>query len=122
MKTKFAEVLTDYTDPDGNISIDAYPDFDENSENGRTVALVSPDGEVIKGTNPTIKADDLECLLVKDAIAEAIQRQHEIKQELVDKALEQIKKDVATGDLTAIDELLMFVPTKNLKGFLPENL
>ncbi len=122
MKTKFAEVLSDYTDPDGNISIDAYPDFDENSENGRTVALVSPDGEVIKGTNPTIEADDLECLLVKDAIAEAIQRQHEIKQELVDKALEQIKKDVATGDLTAIDELLMFVPTKNLKGFLPENL
>lgn len=122
MKTKFAEVLSDYTDPDGNISIDAYPDFDENSENGRTVALVSPDGEVIKGTNPTIEADDLECLLVKDAIAEAIQRQHEIKQELVDKALEQIKEDVATGDLTAIDELLMFVPTKNLKGFLPENL
>lgn len=122
MKTKFAEVLSDYTDPDGNISIDAYPDFDENSENGRTVALVSPDGEVIKGTNPTIEADDLECLLVKDAIAEAIQRQHEIKQELVDKALEQIKKDVATGDLTAIDELLMFVPTKNLKGFLPEDL
>lgn len=122
MKTKFAEVLSDYTDPDGNISIDAYPDFDENSENGRTVALISPDGEVIKGTNPTIEADDLECLLVNDAIAEAIQRQHEIKQKLVDKALEQIKKDVATGDLTAIDELLMFVPTKNLKGFLPEDL
>jgi len=46
----------------------------------------------------------------------------EDKQELIDQCLEVIKKDVADGDLTAIDELLSFVPEKYLKGFLPEKL
>ncbi len=44
----------------------------------------------------------------------------EDKQELIDQCLEVIKKDVADGDLTAIDELLNFIPEKYLKGFLPE--
>lgn len=42
-------------------------------------------------------------------------------QELVDKCIEQIKEDVAIGDVTAIDELLKFVPKKYLQGFLSEN-
>ena len=32
----------------------------------------------------------------------------------------EIKNDVASGDVTAIDELLKFVPTKNLLAFLPD--
>jgi hypothetical protein len=39
---------------------------------------------------------------------------------LIDKALEQIKKDVQTGDLTAIEELLRVVPEDQLQGFLSE--
>jgi len=42
------------------------------------------------------------------------------KQKLIDKVLEQIKKDVAVGDLTAIDELLKSCPDKNLKAFISE--
>ena len=42
--------------------------------------------------------------------------------ELYDKVLEQIKKDVADGDLSAIDELLRFVPKENLEAYLPEKL
>jgi hypothetical protein len=42
------------------------------------------------------------------------------KQILIDRVIEQIKKDVAEGDVTALDELLRFIPTKYLKGFLPE--
>lgn len=42
------------------------------------------------------------------------------KQEIIDKVLEQIKIDVAEGDLTAIEELLTFLPIKNLKNYLPE--
>ena len=42
--------------------------------------------------------------------------------ELYDKVLEQIKQDVADGDLSAIDELLRFVPKENLKAYLPEKL
>jgi hypothetical protein len=41
-------------------------------------------------------------------------------QELVDRVIEKIKEDIVDGDLTAVDELLKFIPTKNLIAFLPE--
>lgn len=42
------------------------------------------------------------------------------KQELIDLVLEQIKKDIDDGDLTALEELLGFIPEENLQGYLPE--
>ncbi len=42
------------------------------------------------------------------------------KQELIDAVLEQIKKDVAEGDVTAIEELLYFLENKILIQYLPE--
>ena len=45
-----------------------------------------------------------------------------MKEELIDQVLEQIQKDIRDGDLTAIGELLTFVPKENLKGYLPEKL
>jgi hypothetical protein len=39
---------------------------------------------------------------------------------LIERVLEQIKADFAMGDLTALDELLSFVPKENLIGYLPE--
>jgi hypothetical protein len=41
-------------------------------------------------------------------------------QELIDEVLEQIKKDVSGGDVTAIEELLMHIPLSKLGGYLPE--
>lgn len=41
---------------------------------------------------------------------------------LVDSVIEQIKEDINCGDLTAIDELLRFVPKENLLGYLPEKI
>ena len=118
----FAEVLTDYTDNEtGNIGIDAYPDTDANSENAKTVAWVTPDGEVLKGTNPTVKPSDLDCRLVKEAIEEVKAEQKTRKQKRIDMVLEKIKEDVASGDVTAIDELLQFCPSANLKGYLCED-
>lgn len=38
---------------------------------------------------------------------------------LMDKVLAQIVKDVESGDLTAVDELLTNVPEEKLVGFLP---
>tara|TARA_R110000772_G_scaffold42074_2_gene98014 strand:+ start:335 stop:472 length:138 start_codon:yes stop_codon:yes gene_type:complete len=40
--------------------------------------------------------------------------------ELIDKVLEQIKKDVEVGDMTAIEVLISKVPEKNLRSFLSE--
>jgi hypothetical protein len=41
---------------------------------------------------------------------------------LVDSVIEKIKEDIKDGDLTAIDELLRFVPKENLIGYLPEEI
>ena len=42
------------------------------------------------------------------------------KQQLLDLVLEQIKTDVANEDLTAIEELIRFVPEERLVSFLPD--
>jgi hypothetical protein len=42
------------------------------------------------------------------------------KQELIDEVLEQIKKDITEGDLTALDEMLKAMPIEKLIGYLPE--
>lgn len=39
---------------------------------------------------------------------------------LIDRVIEEIRKDFAMGDLTGLDELLSFVPRENLIGYLPE--
>jgi len=39
---------------------------------------------------------------------------------LINRVIEQIKADVSMGDVTAIEELLTFVPKENLIGYLPE--
>lgn len=39
---------------------------------------------------------------------------------LLEKVIEQIQKDIECRDVTALEELLRFVPVENLKGYLPE--
>jgi len=117
----FAEVITDYTDPEtGNISIDCYPDTNPDSDKCRIVAWVTPDGEVIKGTNPEITEADFQCPLVIKAIEEAKNTQEELKQKLVDDVLWQLEADALRGDSTVINELLKMIPSKNLIQALPE--
>jgi len=41
-------------------------------------------------------------------------------QQLIDAVIENIKRDIRDGDLTAVDELLKFLPKKVLLGYLPE--
>ena len=40
--------------------------------------------------------------------------------ELINKVLEQIKKDVEAGDVTALEELLDGVSEKSMRSFLSE--
>lgn len=44
-----------------------------------------------------------------------------MKQELIDKVLEQIAKDVLSGDMTAIEVLIADVPDDAALHFLPED-
>lgn len=40
---------------------------------------------------------------------------------LINAVLEQIKSDVHSGDMTAIDELVSTLPFDRLRGYLPED-
>lgn len=42
--------------------------------------------------------------------------------QLVDRVLEQIVQDVRDGDLTAIQELVVYCPVDALKQYLPEEM
>lgn len=39
---------------------------------------------------------------------------------LINAVMDQITKDVHDGDMTALEEMLAFVPKDKLRGFLPE--
>lgn len=41
--------------------------------------------------------------------------------QLLDAVLEEIKQDIAIGDLTALAEMLSFVPITNLEAYLPDH-
>lgn len=124
MIVTFSEVRCDYREPDTNLYyIDAWVSDDDDAE-GMTVAVVDEDGVVEwrKGNSVMYMQNKDLYANLWEAIEEAKEKQLEHKQELVDKCLEQIKEDVSKGDVTAIDELLAFLPTKYLKGYLPEDL
>jgi hypothetical protein len=43
-----------------------------------------------------------------------------LKQDVIDKVIEEMKDQIEYGDWTAIDELLHYVPMDALVGFLAE--
>lgn len=119
MKT-IAEVRNDYRDDDtGKYTIDVYLTEDDD-ENGFVAAEVDADGNVEWRPNifPSLYGV-YDITPIEEAIKEAQDKQADFKQELIDKCLIEIKNDVASGDVTAIDELLKFVPAKNLLAYLP---
>lgn len=44
----------------------------------------------------------------------------ELKQQLIEQVVDNIKRDIEYGDVEAIEELLRFCPTNNLVSYLPE--
>jgi len=45
-----------------------------------------------------------------------------MKEKLIEAVIEQIKTDIADGDLTAIAEMLERLPEAVLRGYLPEDI
>ena len=43
------------------------------------------------------------------------------KEQIIDTVIEQIKKDIEVGDVTALFELLKNIKQQELKSFLPEH-
>lgn len=115
----FVEVISDYVDDEGNIHIDCYTTSDAD-EGGVSAGHISPDGEFIKGKY--IKDEELEQEIVREAIKDAKERQLDTKNVLIEKVVEHIKIDFEDNYLEAVEELLRFLPTLNLKAYLPEEL
>jgi hypothetical protein len=111
--SKFGEIRTDYSDPKGVIHLDAWRTANENEE-GEIIGFFI-NGEIYY-RDPEYQFDPY----VKEVVAELKAEDKAKKQELVDRVLEEIKRDVAAGDVTAIDELLKFCPKQFLIGYLPE--
>jgi len=86
--------------------------LDERIMIGDSIGSISIDTEKFVGNTA--------CLMVLDKHLSEYKENGYIspKQRLINKCLERIKEDVAIGDLTAIDELLNFVPKKYLEGYL----
>ena len=43
------------------------------------------------------------------------------KEQIIETVIEQIKKDIEVGDVTALFELLKHITQQNLESFLPEH-
>jgi non-ribosomal peptide synthetase component E (peptide arylation enzyme) len=121
----YSQVDNAHEDEDGNIHIDGWKTEDAN-EPGKVICVVSPEGKILTddSVNDIILAS-LENEKVREAIQEAINRQEERKQELVDKVIEEQKEMMGVppdqGDFTVIDELLKFIPCRNLMQSLDES-
>lgn len=61
---------------------------------------------------------DTRCMI---ALHQRLDTFKEGKTDIVDLALERIKLDVESGDMTAIDEMLKFLPTEVLTNYLAED-
>lgn len=121
-RTRFVDVLCDYHDLSNGVGeryIDCYTSSNP-EDSGVSLAIVDDDGNVryLKGfvPDPKLHANVIDVIEWCQEIARAK------KEELVDKCLEQIQRDVDSGDMTAIAELLKFAPSKSLRDYLPENL
>lgn len=92
----------------------------EKGEHGASFAEVGSEIGRISITTGKYSGGTGALVELNNHLNEYLKPQEEKYQQLIDDVIEQIKKDIADGDVTAIDELLKFVPEKYLKGYLPE--
>jgi len=76
-----------------------------------------PPMDIISGE---IEEDILACAKTARESIEHMRENLDPEKTDVDKVIDQIKIDIEGGDVTAIEELLKFVPLTHLRGFLPE--
>ena len=110
MENIWGEIRNDFEDDQGIVHIDAWLTADDNEE-GTVIAKINSDNGTVEYIDERAKTDPY----AQEMITEILD------QKLIDKVLDGIMKDFAYGDVTAVEELLTFVPKENLIGYLPEN-
>ena len=115
-KSIWSEIRNDHTDEStGFTSIDAWTSPSDD-ENGKSIALVDADGQVYYKDRRAETDKN-----AQEIIQETVNDKEEAKQKLVDAVIEKLKEDIAGGDTTVLDDLLMkFVRATNLVQALPE--
>lgn len=125
MKSIWKQVKSSHVDDKGNTHIDAWL-TDDQMEDGRTIAIINKKGTSVRYLDDRASSDSLALKVTGEALVSIIKSVSGAfaetfeKQELINKALEQIKKDCINQDYTAIEELLKYVSDKKLKAFLSE--
>lgn len=111
------EVITDYTDDQRLTHIDVYESPDSDAS-GKTVAVVDRDTRKVIFFDNSYRLNDK----VKEAIAEVLKEMEdtELEDELLDTVVDEIKRDLSEGDVSAIYGLLSVCSTSNLIQYLPE--
>lgn len=109
MERIWSEIRNDFED-NGIVHIDAWTTADDN-ENGSVIAKIDlATGEVVYNDDRAKKDE-----YAQEMIGEILD------QRLVDRVLDEIKKDVLAGDLTAVEELILNNSKKDLIAYLPED-
>lgn len=125
MKSIWKQVKSSHVDEKGNTHIDAWL-TDDQMEDGRTIAIINKKGTSVRYLDDRASSDSLALKVTGEALHKVIENSLDWKinkkQLLVDKVIDQIKKDCEEKDYTAIEGLLLLVPNKTLKDYLPEDL
>lgn len=115
----YAQVKADHEDEEGNLKVDAFYTNDPNEE-GEVIATVLADTTVEDKFGKPIETIFQFGGKANRAIEDAIIRQVNRKENLVEAVHDSLVNDIREGDSTALEELLKFLPIQNLIASLPE--
>jgi hypothetical protein len=116
----FHTVKAEHEDEDGNLTVDAYYTNDPNEE-GVTIATVLADTTVEDRQGNPIGTIFQFGEKANNVIADAVIRQENRREALIEAVHDDIVKQVQEGDTTVMAELLKFVPHENLLQSLKED-
>ena len=117
----YHHVKADHEDEEGVLHVDAYLTNDKNEE-GTVIARVYPDTTLEdQFGNPVMEEVDMVDTKYGRVIGDAITRQLNRKDALIEAVHDDIVKQVQEGDTTVMAELLKFVPHENLLQSLKED-
>lgn len=116
MKSIWSEIERDYFNGKKWI-IDGWLTSDQDEE-GKTIANIDPITGKVEYVDERAKTDDYAQKIINEVINQVTLGGK--KQLLVDAIIEKFKNDIAKGDCTVLDELLMSIPYEKLLASLPE--
>lgn len=98
----------------------AYRDENDNGERFHDGIKVGDSLGQISITTGKFSGNTICLVELSNHLRDYLKPKQEKYEQLVDEVIDEIKKDIAIGDLTVLDELLRMIPTRNLIHSLGE--